>query len=46
MIKFLATLRNILVIIVLSWLGFNEAPKDNNAPEDNRVTPSSQLLFQ
>ena len=35
MIQFLVAIRNILVVVILSWLGFSEAPKDNNAPEDS-----------
>jgi len=35
MIQLLVAIRNILVVVILSWLGFSEVPKDNNAPEDS-----------
>ncbi len=40
MVGFLVALRNILVVIILSWLGFSEKPKDNNGPEE-RVSMTS-----
>ena len=44
MIKFLATLRNVLVVIILSWLGFSEAPKDKQSPDEDRTAPTTSLF--
>ncbi len=44
MLKLLVALRNILVVVILSWLGFSEKPNDNNAPEDSITAPASMFL--
>ena len=45
MIRLLAHIRNVLVIVILSWLGFSESPNDNQRQEDNKPAPTSSMLL-
>ena len=45
MIRFLAHIRNIMVVLVLGWLGFSEAPNDKQRPGDTPEAPSSAMLL-
>ncbi len=35
MLKFLVALRNVLVVVILGWLGFSEKPNEKETPVDN-----------
>ncbi len=44
MIKFLAALRNVMVVVVLSWLGFSEKPADNDRRDEANPVSHFSLL--